>query len=159
MSTTLFPRSGTVFRATLLVAFALAAAGCVDAGGDEHEASEVAPHMAQLEHHATKLGLSIVADNPRLAAFYLEELNETLTELGEDVPLHDGIDFESLIEIIMWPLTAKLSTAIELDNGKSWAAYEALVDGCNRCHSSTEHEFIRLAASEVSGLQQVFQDE
>ena len=49
----------------------------------------------------------------------------------------------------MNPLLLQLEAAITAADWKSsWLQYEALVDGCNRCHAATEHEYIEILTTE-----------
>jgi hypothetical protein len=121
------------------------------------EEKELAPYMGELQRHTHKLGLAIAAENAKLSEFYLAEIMEMLDEIVRDVPEHDGWPIADSIRTIMYPLTPALRSSLA---GGDWAGgrahYERLVDGCNRCHAATEHEFIRMRIPDHNPFNQDF---
>jgi hypothetical protein len=112
---------------------------------------ELALYMNDMQRYSDKLGYSLEAKNDRLAMFYLEELEETLDALL-DVDEVEGIPIAESIEAIMDPLIGQLAESLRNEDWKGGRVhYEALVDGCNRCHAATEHEFIRVIPANGSG--------
>lgn len=103
---------------------------------------ELAPLMGQMQRHAAKLGHSVDARNAPLTSFYLEEIEEALSEL-RNVVEHDGLPIGEPAGIILAPLLEPLAEIVAAgDWDRADAGYTALIDGCNRCHAATEHEFI-----------------
>ncbi len=104
--------------------------------------TELALLMGEMQRHSSKLGYSIAAGNRPLARFYLEELEETLSEVI-DIEEHDGFAIGKTAGVILQPTLAPLMRDID---GARWdlssRSYSALIDACNRCHAATEHEFI-----------------
>ena len=110
---------------------------------DDHEV-ELSALMGEMQRHAAKLGYSIEGTNQKLARFYLGELLEVYGEVKE-VELYDGVPVNEAATIIVDPLVPPLQEAIEKAAWSSaWSHYEALIDGCNRCHALNEHEYIQI---------------
>ncbi len=109
---------------------------------DDTEEVELAVLMGEMQRHSAKLGYALDARNQRLAEFYLHEVEEIVEELLE-IEDHDGIQVRAAASPIVPPLVEALHQSLE---NADWAAtsqaYSALIEGCNRCHSATEHEFI-----------------
>lgn len=104
---------------------------------------ELAAMMGDLQRFAHKVGLSIEAENQPLASFYLHEVEETLEAIGEEVPFHDEWPIGELVNTIMRPAVEPLEVAVEAGKwAEAKASYEVMIDGCNRCHTATEHEFL-----------------
>jgi hypothetical protein len=110
----------------------------------EHaESTEPAPYMIALQHYSAKLGYAINARNARLAEFYLHEVEEVLEELIEKVPQHDDLPVAQFAQTILVPELPPLHDVVD---SADWPAADArylnLIDACNRCHGSTQHEYI-----------------
>ena len=106
------------------------------------EEEEIAPYMGELQRFSQKLGYAVNAENLRLAEFYRHEVDEVLDHL-ETIKEHDGFPIGGSIRKIMTPLMGEFQSAL---HQQSWPAikkgYLGLIDGCNRCHAATEHEFL-----------------
>lgn len=110
-----------------------------------HEEVELAPYMGSLQRFSQKLGYAAEAKNEELVEFYLHEIEETLDELEATVPEHEGLPIAKPIRVIMFPLIEALEEAAHnSDWKKASTGYKDLIDGCNRCHAATEHEFIKI---------------
>ncbi len=105
---------------------------------------ELSVFMGELQRHSAKLGYAIAERNQALADFYFEEVEETLARV-EQIEVHDGQPIGKTAKTIMGPLLFDLEELLEgSDWNKNRLAYEALIDGCNRCHFATQHEFIAI---------------
>ena len=111
----------------------------------EHvEEVEIAPFMGSLQRFSQKLGYAIEAENDVLSEFYRHELEEVFGDL-KAVEEHDGFPVGSTVKKIMDPLMRGLSASmLEKDWLETGVRYNDLIDGCNRCHSALEHEFIEI---------------
>lgn len=140
-------------RSILLAVSLLVAAGCsleisadrpVDsshAAEGEHE--ELAPYMGLMQRYSQKLGYAIRAGNGELAGFYVHELEETAESLIDEVPVHDGLPIARTTETMLMPKLERMERALAGDDRQETAAaYEAVIGGCNACHTATEHDFI-----------------
>lgn len=141
-------RLGYRFSALLLLGLV---GGCAAVGEAERasqgepveaEQVELSTVMARMQLHADKLGYSVQAQNRPLATFYLEELEETFEDLAA-VSEHDGFPIGHTAGVILAPLFEGVESGLA---DEDWAAattgYATLVDGCNRCHAATEHEYL-----------------
>jgi hypothetical protein len=64
-------------------------------------------------------------------------------EVATQVPQNDGFPISKLISIIAKPVLMPLKASLEAEQWDEIRKnYETLIDTCNRCHSSTEHEYI-----------------
>lgn len=100
--------------------------------------------MGELQRHSAKLGYAIDGRNRELAEFYLEEVEEALATV-ERIPAHDGMPIGHPASVILRPLLPPLESDLETaDWLAAGAAYGALIEGCNRCHTATEHAFIEI---------------
>lgn len=128
-----------------------------DARADEGEAEELAPYMALMQHHAHKLGLAIQAKNQALAAFYLEEVEETARTIEKKFPSYDGVAVGELAEVMLMPSIEPVEKAIR---GASWpaaaASYGKLVGACNDCHAAANHGFIEITVPSGNPFNQSF---
>lgn len=111
----------------------------------ESEEPELAAYMTTLQRFSQKLGYSVSAKNYPLSKFYLHELEETFEEIKDEVPEHDGFEISSTVRKIMDPLLEDFEKSLE---DKDWrlasSGYKDLIEGCNRCHRATEHEFLKI---------------
>jgi hypothetical protein len=128
-----------------------------DARADAGEAEELAPYMALLQHHTHKLGLAVQAKNQALAAFYLEEVEETTREIEKRFPTYDGVAIGELAEAMLLPSVEPVEKAIQ---GASWpaaaGAYGKLVGACNDCHAAANHDFIEITVPAGNPFNQSF---
>lgn len=109
---------------------------------EEPEEIELAEPMAHLQRHSAKLGYALHARNARLADFYLTETEEALEDLRR-VESYEGFPVARETGIIVDPTLPPLRGALaERDWPAADAAYEALIDACNRCHAASEHEYL-----------------
>lgn len=128
----------TVFVMVLLVAGAGIA--CT---AEPSEPPELAVLMATLQRHSHKLGLAVRERNEPLASFYIHEVEEALGDVVTQIPTHDGLDIRSLIKTISMPTVGPLAEHLKAANWQeAELGYRTLIDGCNRCHAATEHEFL-----------------
>ena len=123
-------------------------AGAGSTGGavsaEAAEAVELATIMGELQRHSAKLGYAIAGRNRELAEFYLEEVEEALATV-ERIPAHDGMPIAHPASVILRPLLLPIESDLETaDWLAAGAAYGALIEGCNRCHTATEHAFIEI---------------
>ena len=139
------------FCALVLLAAALGAGACqpssgapgAQAGGNGGEV-DLAPMMAEFQRHSQKLGFAIAAHNQKLARFYVKEIGETLAEV-EKVKQAEWVPIGQTAKVILPEPLERLDGVLK---GPDWSraepAYRALIDGCNRCHAATGHEYIKI---------------
>ena len=103
---------------------------------------ELAVLMGELQRHSAKLGYAIAGRNRPLAAFYLAESEEAL-EAVRAVESWEGMPIAHPLGAIVDPLLPPLVAAVEAERWEAAdGAYRVFLDGCNRCHAATEHEFL-----------------
>ncbi len=113
----------------------------------EHEETpELASYMGSLQRHTLKCGLAIQSGNKELVEFYLHEIEETLEEIEERIPEHDGIVIAKRSQNFMTPKLKQFDRSVDSGDWKRIKSdYKGLVAGCNDCHQATEHGFIRIS--------------
>jgi hypothetical protein len=126
----------------LIRAIALSVIVFAAACSAEAPEADLAAVMGEMQRHTMKLGLAIEGRNQPLSAFYLHEVEEMLEALGS-IEQHEGMPIASPAKTILAPLLPPVDQALTAGN---WNAaeveYSNLVNGCNRCHTATEHDFI-----------------
>ena len=154
-----------VLTATLVVSLALNAALLAawhgsnpgTARADVTGGEELAPYMATMQHQTHKLGLSLQARNRPLAAFYLEELHETVAMIEQKFPNYDNLPIAELAGAMLEPSFEPVDKALA---GSNWpaatAAYDRLVSACNDCHAAANHEYIEITVPAGNPFNQTF---
>lgn len=106
---------------------------------------ELSSLMGDLQRHSHKLGLAVRSKNSKLSNFYIHELEEVLELIQTHIPMHDDKPIAEFSRTIMTELINQIETnTAARDWQASLDSYGAVVDGCNRCHAATDHEFIRI---------------
>jgi hypothetical protein len=97
--------------------------------------------MVQPRH--LKLHSAGEAQNWEMAAFQLRELRASFRRIGQYIPRYRNASFDENVANIMNPVLQQVDDAIkEKDVKKFTAAYAHMTDGCNACHTATEHAWI-----------------
>ena len=127
---------------------------------DEAPQAELAGYMSQLQIYTHKLSLSIDASNSELAAFYMHESVALLEDIQASVPEYEGIPVAVFVDRFGLPPYARLRGALldSKDNAQAWsAAMDSIIDGCNTCHASSQHGFIRIERNPANPFMQNFE--
>ena len=118
---------------------------------------ELASYMSDLQHHTHKLNLSIAAENPALADFYLHEVGEIAAQIEVLFPEHDGVPVARLAHELLDPRLASLRVALASPHwDEARGGLGELVDACNACHAATAHGFIRVEVTTSNPFNQSF---
>jgi hypothetical protein len=97
----------------------------------------------QLRH--AKLWFAGTNRNWELAAYEIDEIKEGLEDAVKLHATHDGIPVAEMIKTILDPRIQRLEKAVEAKNSARFvAAFDALTDGCNSCHTQAGKPFIRI---------------
>jgi hypothetical protein len=98
--------------------------------------------MHNMQYYGHKLGLAIDAGNRDLQGFYVHEVEEVIEALGE-IETYDGIGIPALLASTLKPAFEDLEAAIEIgDAARIDAAYDKLLEGCNRCHEGSNRAYL-----------------
>lgn len=112
---------------------------------DKDEEVELAVYMNRLQLYTNKLWFASKNQNWELAAFYLEETEETMQEVTELNIVEDGIRINEQMKTWGIPAIEPLEKAIESKELKSFELeYTNLISNCNGCHTATKHSFIKI---------------
>ena len=129
-------------------------------GMDMHETRSNAPYRPGLgdlmttlvQPHHIKLGLAGAALNWPLAAYELDELQETFDTVGKLIPKHGNLDIAPAIAATVKPPMDALDAAIKTKDSAAFTkSYADLTASCNACHQSADHPMIVIQVPTVSG--------
>lgn len=98
--------------------------------------------LQQMRH--TKLWLAAEAGNWPLAAYELDELNEGFEDAVHFHPTHkeSPVPIAEVVEKIMTQPLKDARAAVEAKDAAAFPpAFDAVTDGCNRCHKATNFGF------------------
>jgi hypothetical protein len=127
-------------------------------GMDMHETRSNVPFRpglgdlmtAFVQPHHIKLGLAGAAQNWLLAAYELDELQETFEDVGKLILKHGSLDIPSAIAATVKPPMAAVDAAIKAKDPAAFTkAYADLTASCNACHQSADHAMIVIQAPSV----------
>lgn len=116
-----------------------------DHNEDDDEEIELAVYMNRLQLYMNKLWFAAKNKNWELAAFYLEETEETMEEVAKHDIEEDGIRINEQMKT--WGISAiePIEKAIESKELNSFELeYTNLITNCNGCHTATKHNFIKI---------------
>ena len=134
---------GTMRRALLLALGVALVPGC-----RRDPAPAYAPGLGELmslnQMRHVKLWFAGEAGNWKLAAYELDELKEGFDDVVRYHPEHKDspVPIPDAVRKIMTEPLAEVGRAVEKGDGEGFVrAYDALTDGCNRCHQATNFGF------------------
>jgi hypothetical protein len=98
--------------------------------------------MTNMQYFTHKLGLAVAAGNQRLQGYYVHEVEE-IVEAVAKVEEYKGVKVGHLVGTVLEPAFETLEDAVEAgDPARVDAAYDGLIDACNRCHTASNHGFL-----------------
>jgi len=114
------------------------------------EPVELADVMEKLQRHSNKLYFAGRSENWDLAAFYLEEIEETVKGIEKKDVMEGQINISGLMQGLILPEVEKLETAVKSKDNQSFQKqYHALTSSCNACHVTANHPYIVIQAPHV----------
>lgn len=131
-------------RSAVLLFVTCAAASCARPPAPEPYAPGLGEIMALQQMRHTKLWLAGEAGNWPLAAYELDELDEGFEDAVRFHPAHKAspVPIAQVIEKIMTQPLKDARAAVAAKDATAFAtAFDALTDGCNRCHQATDFGF------------------
>jgi hypothetical protein len=109
------------------------------------EPVEIGDIMTKLQRHANKLYFAGEHRNWELAAFYLEELEETVKGIANKDIMEGQVNVSGLMQGVLVPEVETLEEKLPHQNLDEFRQqYRALIKGCNSCHEATKHPYIRI---------------
>ena len=107
------------------------------------EPVELADVMDKLQRHANKLFFSGKYENWPLAAFYVEEIEETVQALAMKEVLSGQMNVSAVMPPLLLPIIEELEHAVvDQDRARFQKHYQELIFSCNSCHAASQHAFI-----------------
>jgi len=137
-----------------IVAIAVAAALAVPSlATAQHPAALGDLMTAFVQPRHIKLGLAGSEQNWPYAAYELDQLRETFTDLAEILPKYRDLSIPDLITSTVKEPLAALDRAIRAkDRNQFTAAYGQLTTSCNACHQSYDRAMIVITPPTVSAF-------
>jgi hypothetical protein len=109
------------------------------------EPIEIGDIMTKLQRHANKLYFAGEHRNWDLAAFYLEEVEETVKGIANKDIMEGQVNVSGLMQALLVPEVETLEEKLQHQSLDEFRAqYRALIKGCNACHETTKHAYIRI---------------
>lgn len=124
---------------------------------DVEGGEELVPYMQTMQHLSHKLGLSIQSKNGPLAAFYLEEIEETTAIIQKKFPVYDTFKVGQLTGAMFVPSIEPLEKSVKASNwAMTNAGFTKMIDSCNTCHLATAHGFVKITTPTGNPFNQSF---
>jgi hypothetical protein len=102
-------------------------------------------YMTAIQLHVTKLWFAARANNWGLAAYELNELEETAGTVERLHIFKDSVDVSSVIQSVRLSQMGLLGLAIKNRNPRSFSsAYNETLAACNGCHRAAGYGFIHI---------------
>ena len=125
-------------------------------GSASDEEVELVDYMSKLQYFAHKAGLSIQAENAKLAHFYLHEMEEVI-ELVQEVKEYDGHPIGQLANTMLEPAFETLEKSVDAKQFKQARTdHGKVLEACNKCHTATDHGYIKIEALSDNPFMQSF---
>lgn len=139
-------------KAIFLVVFLTLGCTTVSAGNE----GSLVEQMSRMQYFLHKTGLSLDAENLKLASFYIHELEESIEAL-EEFGQYKNYPTGDLAKSSLSPGIKILEDSVRAgDLKKAWLAYEALAGRCNNCHQATDHGYIVIKYNKDAPYMQTF---
>ena len=101
-------------------------------------------YMTRMQYFTHKLALSIEVGSQELQEFYAHEVEEQI-EGALEVEALDEIPVAKLMREFLVPKFETLEAAVKAGNTEQVNAdLDALIEGCNRCHSAARRPYINI---------------
>lgn len=105
---------------------------------------EFVGYMTRMQYFTHKLALSIEAGSQELQQFYAHEVEEQI-EGALEVEALDDVPVAKLMREFIVPKFEALEAAVKAgDPEQINADLDALIEGCNRCHSAAQRPYINI---------------
>jgi hypothetical protein len=102
-------------------------------------------YMSTIQLHVTKLWFAARANNWGLAAYELNELEETAETVEKLHIFKDSVNVSSVIQSVRQSQMGLLGVAIKNRNPRSFnSAYDETLAACNGCHRAAGYGFIHI---------------
>jgi hypothetical protein len=116
---------------------------------DVANAKELAPglgeYMTTIQLHAGKLWFAAKAASWELAAYELNELEETMETVKKLNVEKNGVKISNVMDAVLQTQIAQLEKSIKQKNQAEFQhAYDETLSACNGCHTESGHKFIQI---------------
>jgi hypothetical protein len=102
-------------------------------------------YMTTIQLHAGKLWFAAKASNWELAAYELDELEETMEAVKKLNVEKNGVKISGVMDAVLQTQIAQLEGSIKRRNPAEFQnAYDATLSACNGCHTESGHKFIQI---------------
>ncbi len=112
---------------------------------EEENHFELAKAMGYLQTYSHKLYLAGENENWKLSEFYAHEIEEMIGEIEGAKVVDEGYDISDLVGTMTNSSFEKVEKSIHDQDVKAFTeSYKLLLQSCNACHQTTEHQFIKI---------------
>ncbi|TNF35268.1 MAG: hypothetical protein EP315_06160 [Gammaproteobacteria bacterium] len=112
--------------------------------------------MGSLQYFAHKTSLSIDSKNIKLTSFYAHEMEEIIEDIGK-IEDFKGYPISELVRNKLLPPFEKLEDSIRTGDWKKIdTQFNQLVEGCNLCHTASDHEYVIIVRPKNNHFMQSF---
>jgi hypothetical protein len=102
-------------------------------------------YMTTIQLHTAKLWFAGKASNWELAAYELQELQETIEAVKKLNVEKNGVKISGVLDAVLQTQVAELNASIKRRNPAEFQkSYDATLSACNDCHTETGHKFIQI---------------
>ena len=109
------------------------------------EPIEIGDIMTKLQRHANKLYFAGEHRNWELAAFYLEEVEETVKGIANKEIMEGQVNISGLMQALLVPEVETLEEKLQHQNVDEFRKqYSSIIKGCNTCHELTKHRYLKI---------------
>ena len=141
-------------RSIILIAVAAALAVPSLATAQRQHAAALGDLMtAFVQPRHIKIGLAGAERNWPYAAYELNQLRETLTDVAEILPNYRDLSIPDMITTTVKEPLAELDRAIKAEDSNQFAAaYGRLTAACNACHQSYDRAMIVIQPATIAAF-------
>ena len=117
------------------------------------EEIEVVEHMAFFQRFTEKLYFAGTAKNWELMDFYHHEIEENAEKIIKSNVVDEGINLSESMNMILLPKIEAMDKSIKAKDITAFDKdYNNLIEGCNSCHSTTKHPFIKITKPKTNNF-------
>ena len=116
------------------------------------DGEELATYMGELQRLTHKLQLSIEANNPQLASFYLQESFHIYEEVQSKLPVYEDIPVAIYLDRFALPTYQPLRQFLSakpknIDPTQGTRMLNTIIEGCNKCHQVSHFGFVKIQSN------------
>lgn len=153
----IFNNPKQIFSITLVLLCVLSISSCSDSKESTTNQDEMSENnknrfsqdlgsvMLDIQARHSKLYYAGINENWELASFTIQELGESFKSITRHHRSHDEVNINKLTNTLMIPTINELEKIVESKDIDSFSkGFNKLTISCNKCHSESNHDFIKI---------------